>query len=88
MGCVQCMSAEKLATPDRAKLFFQELRHRFRDTMGLRGRYVMFPIRAALTGTMVGPCLGIVASVLGYERCCSRLREALDTLPNKARDQA
>ena len=87
-GCLEDMDPGKLATPDSAKLFFQQLRHRFRDTMGLRGRHVMFPIRAALTGTLVGPCLGIVASLLGYERCYSRLREALNGLQNGAGDKA
>jgi glutamyl/glutaminyl-tRNA synthetase len=56
--------------------------------VGLRGRDVMFPIRAALTGTMVGPCLGVVASLLGYERCRGRLREALTGLQYEARDKA
>jgi glutamyl/glutaminyl-tRNA synthetase len=87
-GCREGLDPGKLATPDRAKLFFQELRHHFRDTVGLRGRDVMFPIRAALTGTMVGPCLGVVASLLGYERCRGRLREALTGLQYEARDKA
>jgi len=87
-GCLQRLQPQDLATPDRAKLFFQELRHHYRDTIGLRGRQVMFPIRAALTRTMAGPCLGVVASLLGYERCRRRLHETLESLPSKARNQS
>ncbi|MGC9360011.1 MAG: hypothetical protein ACP5G7_06495, partial [Anaerolineae bacterium] len=43
VGCLEGTGPGKLATPDRAKLFFQELRRHFRDTIGLHGRHVMFP---------------------------------------------
>lgn len=87
-SCLQRLRPSEVATPEHAKLFFRELRHHYRDTRGLHGRQVMYPIRAALTGTMIGPCLGVVASLLGYERCRRRLREALDALQAEVRDQA
>ena len=75
--CWNTLSQESLATPEAANLYFQCLRHYFRDNRGLRGRQVMYPIRAALTGTMIGPCLGIVGSLLGRERCRRRLEDRL-----------
>lgn len=71
------VSAPALATPDLANAYLAELRHHFRDGEGLRGREVMFPLRAALTGSMVGPCLGNVTSLLGVERCVVRTRDVL-----------
>jgi len=78
--CLARINPDGLETPGRAAAFFQVLRHHFRDMLGLRGRQVMFPIRAALAGSMIGPCLGIVASLLGSERCQDRLCAALETL--------
>lgn len=75
--CRRTLTAEAMATPDEAARFYQQMRHHFRDTAGLRGRQVMFPIRAALTGTLVGPCLGIVTALLGYTRCLERLEDRL-----------
>lgn len=75
--CREALTEEALATPTSAQDFFRDLRHEFRDRAGLRGRQVMFPLRAALTGTMVGPCLGVVASLLGLARCLRRLEDAL-----------
>lgn len=75
--CQRALTAEAIALPDDAALFYQQMRHHFRDTAGLRGRLVMFPIRAALTGTLVGPCLGIVTALLGYTRCMERLEDCL-----------
>lgn len=69
---LETVTAASLATPEDANAYFRELRHHFRDHAGIRGRCVMFPIRAALAGTMVGPCLGITASLLGLERCRAR----------------
>jgi len=71
-----------LSTPELANSFLRELRHHFRDTAGLRGQRVMFPIRAALTHTMVGPCLGITASLLGPTRCRERALRALARAPS------
>ncbi len=71
------LDAEALATPEAANARLRELRHHWRDTAGLRGRQVMFPLRAALTGSLVGPCLGIVTSLLGLARCRQRIEEAL-----------
>jgi glutamyl/glutaminyl-tRNA synthetase len=67
------VSAPALATPELANGYLGELRRHFRDSEGLRGREVMFPLRAALTGSMVGPCLGNVTSLLGMGRCVERV---------------
>ena len=75
--CIANMPADVLASSERAAEFFKELRHHFRDQDGLRGQQVMFPVRAALTGSLVGPCLGIVATLLGVDRCRARLESAL-----------
>jgi len=75
--CHRTLTAEAMATYDEAAQFYQQMRHHFRETAGLRGRQVMFPIRAALTGTLVGPCLGIVTTLLGYTRCLERLEDSL-----------
>lgn len=80
----ETLSEEALATPESANAYFRALRHHFRDTAGLRGKLVMFPIRAALTGTMVGPCLGVVGSLLGKVRTAQRLREAILSLEGTA----
>jgi len=80
----ETLSEEALATPESANAYFRTLRHHFRDVAGLRGQQVMFPIRAALTGTMVGPCLGVVASLLGAARAAQRLEEALRALEHQA----
>ncbi|NLT74022.1 MAG: glutamate--tRNA ligase [Chloroflexi bacterium] len=71
------LSEEALATPQSANEWLTGLRHAIRDSDGLRGRQVMFPIRAALTGSLRGPCLGIVTSLLGQSRCRERVEEVL-----------
>ena len=44
--------------------------------LGLKGRDLFQPARAALTGRAHGPELPLVASLLGRERCVVRLRDA------------
>ena len=44
--------------------------------LGLKGRELFQPARAALTGRAHGPELPLVASLLGRERCVVRLRDA------------
>ena len=44
--------------------------------LGLKGRDLFQPARAALTGRTHGPELPLVASLLGRERCAARLRDA------------
>jgi nondiscriminating glutamyl-tRNA synthetase len=68
---------EVIDTPEHANLWLTELRHTLRDSDSLRGQQVMFPIRAALTGSLRGPCLGIITSLLGADRCRMRVQEAL-----------
>lgn len=75
--CLGTLTSQDLATPASAAGFFQGLCHCLRATLGLRGIEVMQPIRASLTGGLRGPCLGIVASLLGTERCMRRLRDTL-----------
>ncbi len=43
-------------------------------TLGLKGRDLFQPVRAALTGRTHGPELPLVAELLGRERCVTRLR--------------
>jgi len=75
--CLQTLSEQALATPESANGYLRQVRHHFRDRYGMRGKLVMFPLRAALTGTMIGPCLGVVTSLLGCERCRQRLEVRL-----------
>ena len=44
--------------------------------LGVRGRELFQPIRAALTGRTHGPELPLVAELLGRERCVARLERA------------
>ena len=44
--------------------------------LGIKGRELYQPVRAALTGRVHGPELPIVADTLGRERCIARLRAA------------
>ena len=74
---LETLTPEALTTPDSTNAYLREVRHHFRDTRGLRGKRVMFPIRAALVGAMEGPCLGIVVSLLGAARCRERLEDAM-----------
>jgi len=75
--CLDTLRPEHLATPESAAQYFQALRRYFRDTAGVRGQRVMSSVRAVLTGSMTGPCLGIVASLLGWQRCIDRIRNGL-----------
>ena len=75
--CLQTISDCALHTPESANTYLRSLCHHFRDTVGIRGRQVMSPLRSALTGTLRGPCLGVVTSLLGASRCRSRIEEAL-----------
>lgn len=60
-----------------ADAFFRALRRQFKESQGLRGVQVMQPIRAALTGSLEGPCLVVVSVVLGKDRCLERIQAAL-----------
>lgn len=71
---------ERLRSPDAANVWLGELRQHFRDSEGLRGRMVMEPLRAALTGDLAGPCLGNVTALLGATRCRQRAEAALAAL--------
>jgi glutamyl/glutaminyl-tRNA synthetase len=55
----------------------RELRWRFKNSHGLSGRQVMYPIRAALTGTLTGPCLVVTIILLGRARCLQRATAAI-----------
>ncbi|HEY6867551.1 MAG TPA: glutamate--tRNA ligase, partial [Candidatus Eisenbacteria bacterium] len=46
------------------------------QALGLRGRELFQPVRAALTGRIHGPELPVIAEALGRERCVARLRAA------------
>ncbi|MCC6905235.1 MAG: glutamate--tRNA ligase [Anaerolineae bacterium] len=59
---------------------FTDLRRRFKASHRLSGRAVMFPLRAALTGSVTGPHLAEVAALLGREECLHRVATTLDRL--------
>jgi glutamyl-tRNA synthetase len=65
-------------TYDVVNQYLRSLRYRFKTERALAGREVMFPIRAALTGTLKGPCLVVLAILLGRERCLSRIRAEIN----------
>jgi len=64
---------------DTADAFFRELRRQFKEAQRLSGVHVMQSIRAALTGSLGGPCLVVVSVLLGKDRCLERIRAALRT---------
>jgi nondiscriminating glutamyl-tRNA synthetase len=53
--------------------------------LGLKGRELFQPVRAALTGRTHGPELPLLAELLGRERCLDRLRTAAGTEPRGGR---
>jgi glutamyl-tRNA synthetase len=57
--------------------YLRSLRYRFKTERGITGRDVMFPIRAALTGTLKGPCLVVVTILLGRDRCLTRVHAGI-----------
>ncbi|MGH2668722.1 MAG: glutamate--tRNA ligase, partial [bacterium] len=50
-------------------------------SMGLGGRDLFQPVRAALTGRTHGPELPLVAELLGRDRCVARLRAGARLAP-------
>ena len=80
---LEALGPTVIETPENANAWLTELRHALRDSDGLRGQQVMFPIRAALTGSLRGPCLGIITSLLGEQRCRVRARDALMACPTE-----
>ncbi|GAB4468163.1 MAG: glutamate--tRNA ligase [Anaerolineae bacterium] len=65
---------------ESSRAVFKELRDRFKRTQGWGGKQVMFPARAALTGSLQGPHLSDVAALLGPAECRRRLDAALDLI--------
>ncbi len=51
--------------------------------LGVKGRELFQPVRAALTGRVHGPELPRIAESLGRERCVARLRAAADHHPSQ-----
>jgi glutamyl/glutaminyl-tRNA synthetase len=56
--------------------YISALRLRFKASLGIRSREVMYVIRAALSGQQGGPCLVEVCQLLGRDRCIERVRAA------------
>lgn len=54
-----------------------DLRRQFKESHGWGGQVVMFPLRAALTGSVTGPHLHEVLALLGKTECLRRLDSAL-----------
>ena len=67
--CYDTLGEEDVLSPEAASAYFHRLREHFAE---LGGREVMFPVRAALTGSLRGPNLGVVAALLGFVRCRGR----------------
>jgi glutamyl-tRNA synthetase len=63
-----------------ADAFLRGLRGQFKQSHGWGGRAVMFPVRAALTGSVTGPHLADVLALLGKEEACRRVKAALSLL--------
>jgi glutamyl/glutaminyl-tRNA synthetase len=62
---------------DAIDAFVRDLRLRFKASLSIRSRDVMYVIRAALTGQRGGPCLVEVCQLLGRDRCIERARAAI-----------
>jgi glutamyl-tRNA synthetase len=62
---------------EAAQVMLRDLRAHFKAENGWNGRAVMFPLRAALTGSLAGPHLADVVALLGREACLSRIGGAL-----------
>jgi glutamyl-tRNA synthetase len=58
-------------------LLLREIRAQFKESHGWGGRAVMFPLRAALTGSTTGPHLSDVAFLLGKEETLRRIEQTL-----------
>lgn len=65
---------------DRVNNYLRDLRWRFKSDRGLSGRQVMSVVRAALTGTLTGPCLVVMVILLGKARCLQRTLAALQQM--------
>jgi len=65
---------------DPLDAFCRELRLRFKRTLGMRSRDVMYVLRAALTGRQDGPCLVVACQLLGPDRCIQRALQAVPPL--------
>ena len=63
--------------PEKIADLFKDLRAACKEKFGLRGREVMTAVRAALTGTIEGPCLEVVVCLLGRRRCLERVNRYL-----------
>ncbi len=59
---------------------FKDLRSHFKRSHGWGGQEVMFPARAALTGSLKGPHLSDVVALLGPTECRRRIDAALDLI--------
>lgn len=82
---VLAMFAERLqplarTEPETIADLFKDLRAACKEKFGLRGRDVMTAVRAALTGTIEGPCLEVVVCLLGRRRCLERVNRFLNDL--------
>ncbi len=75
--CLDTLTVSDLSSHETANDYLRTVREHFRETADLGGRDVMFPLRAALTGSVSGPSLGLVMSLCGLLRCQKRLERAL-----------
>ena len=74
------LSSLSAIDPETASALFKSLRADFKAASGLNGQAVMFPARAALTGSTSGPHLSDVLLVLGRDESLRRVDSALARL--------
>ncbi len=65
---------------EKSAVLLKNLRLRFKQSNRWEARTVMFPIRAALTGSVAGPHLSDVIALLGKEESLRRIDRALSLL--------
>jgi nondiscriminating glutamyl-tRNA synthetase len=72
MGVAEAFAALAEWNPESIKSGIQSTG----KALGVKGKDLFQPVRAALTGRTHGPELPLVAGALGRERCVTRLRQA------------
>jgi nondiscriminating glutamyl-tRNA synthetase len=68
-------------TPENTSALFKEMRVEFKESHNLNAQAVMFPLRAALSGSITGPHLSDIVTLLGKAETLQRIEHALAELP-------
>ncbi len=80
--CGELAAALETLAEYRAEVFKSALRS-LGERLGVKGKELFQPVRAALTGRVHGPELPRLAESLGRERCVARLRAAAEPHPSQ-----